>query len=144
MQAKSLQLCPALCDPMDCSAHTLFCPWDSPGKNNKAGCHAASRIIINNWYLLRLYHYPTQKIQNNCTCIIFIYYNLLRYLLSLVAQKVKNLPQCRRPGFDLWVQKIPWRREWQTTPVFLPGEFHGQRRPARYSPWRRKESDTME
>ena len=33
--------------------------------------------------------------------------------------------QCRRPGFDPWVWKIPWRREWLLTPVFLPGEFHG-------------------
>ena len=30
--------------------------------------------------------------------------------------------QCRRPGFDPWVGKIPWRRKWQPTPVFLPGE----------------------
>ena len=35
--------------------------------------------------------------------------------------------QCRRPGFDLWVRKIPWRREWLRTPGFLPEEFHGQR-----------------
>ena len=33
--------------------------------------------------------------------------------------------QCRRHGFDLWVGKIPWRRAWQPTPVFLPGESHG-------------------
>jgi len=32
-----------------------------------------------------------------------------------------------RPGFDPWVRKIPWRRKWQLTPVFLPGEFHEQR-----------------
>ena len=30
---------------------------------------------------------------------------------------------CRTPRFDPWVGKIPWRREWQPTPVFLPGEF---------------------
>ena len=36
--------------------------------------------------------------------------------------------QCRRPGFDPWGGKIPWRRKWQPTPVFLPGEFFdGQR-----------------
>ena len=35
--------------------------------------------------------------------------------------------QCRRPGFDLWVRKIPWRRKWQPTPVLLPGESHGWR-----------------
>ena len=29
-------------------------------------------------------------------------------------------------GFDSWVGKIPWRRKWQATPVFLPGEFHGE------------------
>ena len=49
-----------------------------------------------------------------------------------------------RPGFDAWVGKIPWRREWQPTPVFLPGEFHGQRSLAGYSPLGCKESDTTE
>ena len=39
--------------------------------------------------------------------------------------RVKGL-QCRRPGFGLWVGKIPWRRKWPPTPVFLPGEFPGQ------------------
>ena len=52
---------------------------------------------------------------------------------SLVGQLV-ICPQCRRPGFDSWVGKIPWRRKWQPIPVFLPGEFHGQRSPAGYSP----------
>ena len=35
--------------------------------------------------------------------------------------------QCRRRGFDSWVGNIPWRRKWQLTPEFLPGESHGQR-----------------
>ena len=55
--------------------------------------------------------------------------------------------QYRRPkrcGFNPWVGKIPWRTEWQPTPVFLLGEFHRQRSLAGYSPWGRKESDTME
>ena len=51
--------------------------------------------------------------------------------------------QCRC-GFDPWVRKIPWRREWQNTPVFLPGEFHGQRSLAGYSPGGYKELDTTE
>ena len=42
------------------------------------------------------------------------------------------------------VRKSPWRRAWQPTPVFLPGEFHGQRSLAGYSLWGRKESDTTE
>ena len=41
--------------------------------------------------------------------------------------------QCRRHCFDLWVGTIPWRRKWQPTPVFLPGESHGQRSLAGYS-----------
>ena len=51
--------------------------------------------------------------------------------------------RCRRCGFDPWVGKIPWRRAWQTTPAFLPGEAHGQRSLAGYSPWSCKESDTV-
>ena len=50
--------------------------------------------------------------------------------------------QCRRPGFDLWVGKIPWRRKWQPTPVLLPGKFHGCL--VGYSPWDREESDMTE
>ena len=41
--------------------------------------------------------------------------------------------------FNPWVGKIPWGREWQLTPVFLPGEFHEQRSLAGYSPWDCKE-----
>ena len=46
--------------------------------------------------------------------------------------------------WTLWVRKIPWRRKRQPTPLFSPGEFHGQRSLAGYSPWSRKESDTIE
>ena len=46
---------------------------------------------------------------------------------------------CGRPGFDPWVGKFPWRRKWQPTPVFLPGESQGQRSLAGYCPWSRKE-----
>ena len=52
--------------------------------------------------------------------------------------------QCGRPGFNTWVGKIPWRRKWQPTPVFLPGKSHGQRSLAGCSPWGRKELDTTE
>ena len=52
--------------------------------------------------------------------------------------------QCRRPGFDPWVEKFPWRRKWQPTPVFLPGESHGQRSLAGYSPCSRKKSGATE
>ena len=47
------------------------------------------------------------------------------------------------PGFDPRIGKIPWRRQWQPTPVFLPREFHGQRSLVGYSPWGHKESDMI-
>ena len=59
-----------------------------------------------------------------------------------MAQMAKCLPAVQETcGFDLWVGKTPWRRKWQPTPVFLPGEFHGLRSLVGYSPWSRcKES----
>ena len=53
---------------------------------------------------------------------------------SLVAYTVKNLPAMQETQFDPWVEKIPWRREWLPTAVFLPGESHGQRSLVGYSP----------
>ena len=57
---------------------------------------------------------------------------------------IESAGQCRRHGFDPWVRRIPWRRKWQPTPVFLPGKSHGQRSLASYSPWGHKESDRTE
>jgi len=54
----------------------------------------------------------------------------------------KDCLHCRRPGFNPQVGN--WRREWLPTPVFLPGELHGQRSLAGYSPWDHKELDTTE
>ena len=50
----------------------------------------------------------------------------------------------KRRRFDPWVEKNPWRRKWQPTPVCLPGKFHGQRSLVGYSPWGRKELGTTE
>ena len=57
---------------------------------------------------------------------------------SLVAQAVKNLPAM----WETWVQSLGWKDP--PTPVFWPGEFHGQRSLEGYSPWRHKELDTTE
>ena len=62
---------------------------------------------------------------------------------TIVKNPLAN-SRCKRSGFDPWIGKIPWRRKWQPTPGFLPGESHGQRSLAGYSPWGPKESDTTE
>ena len=78
----------------------------------------------------------------------------LYFLLLLSIPKIHRIPglpggavckesscQCRRcqkSRSNSWVSKIPWSMKWQLTPVFLPEEFHGQRRLASFSPWGRK------
>ena len=63
---------------------------------------------------------------------------------SLVAQLVKNLPAVQ----ETWVRSLGWEgsleKEWQPTPVSLPGKSHGQRSLVGCSPWGRKEADTTE
>ena len=60
---------------------------------------------------------------------------LWAFRASLVARWQRTHLKCRRRGFAPWVGKIPWRRKCKPTPVFLPGEFHGQRRLTGYNPW---------
>ena len=64
-----------------------------------------------------------------CTLVLFM--SGLPWWLSCKESTCK----WRRCSFDPWVGKIPWRREWQPTPVLLPGRFHGQRSLAGCSPW---------
>ena len=92
-----------------------------------------------------------------CVCVVctrvqknidkFLQIHLAHHTLTsrtfqVVKNPLANVGNIIRRGFSLWVRKIPWRRAWQPTPVILPGEFHGQRKLAGYSPWGCKESDT--
>ena len=65
-------------------------------------------------------------------------------MASLVPQMVNSLPAVLGTGFDLWVGKIPGRKKWQSTPVFLPGKSHAQRSLVGYSPWGCEELDMTE
>ena len=84
-----------------------------------------------NVFIIIYFYYKSNNLKNKDSL------NLQTYQLymwaSLVSQMVKNLLAM----WETWVQslgqKIPWRREWLPTPVFLPGEFHGQRRLVSYS-----------
>ena len=90
------------------------------------------------------YEYNAAKniyIQSLCRHIFS--FLLDRYLGVELLEHKKRLSSSSKihkiPGFDRWVRKIPWRREWLSTPVFWPGEFHGL-----YIPLSCKESDTTE
>ena len=67
--------------------------------------------------------YGTQFTNNNMK------YSLLVNSMLFLGGPVGTESACklRTPEFDPWVRKIPWRREWQPTPVFLPGEVHDRR-----------------
>ena len=65
---------------------------------------------------------------------------VLSFFLSCIKRfpggsAVESTGQCRRRRFDPWVGKIPWRKKWQPTPVFLPGNSHEQGSLVSYSPW---------
>ena len=61
-----------------------------------------------------------------------------------MVQMVKYLPSMQEAWFNLLVRKIPWKRDWLPTPVFLIGGFPGQRSLVGYSLWGHKNSDTTE
>ena len=78
---------------------------------------------------------------------LFYRCHLLFHGLSWWLSGKASVCQCRRHRrhwFDPWVWKIPLRRKWQLTPVFLPGKSLGQRSLAGSSPWGCKELDTTE
>ena len=98
---------------LDCFIHWLFFPrWLKPGL-------ACSGPLENVW--------PNKGniwSRGNFTVCISIW-SPPQILYHLSHQRI--CLQCRRLGFDPWVRKIPWRREWLHTPAFLPGKFYGQR-----------------
>ena len=93
---------------------------------------------------------PTQQPQakqpprEGFVCLFFLPDALEFEGASLVSQTVKNLPAMQETQFNPWIRKIPWRRKWQPTPVFLPGKYYGQRSLVGYSPWGCKQLDTTE
>ena len=127
-----------LCDPMDGSPW-LFCPWDSPGKNTGVGYHALFWGISPTKGLKpHLFTSPTLAGRFFTTSTtweaLYILYNLLGGFLG--DSVVKNPHASAREGGS--IRKIPWKRKWKPTSVFLPGESDGQRNLVGNSPWGRK------
>ena len=85
---------------------------------------------------------PSQK-QLNLHRFFKLSTSIRRLRASQVAQWIKNLPTMLDMQ-QMWVRKIPWRRTWQPTPVFLTGEYHEQKSLVGYSPKGPKESNMTE
>ena len=94
------------------------------------------------YFVLLHWAEPPWSMHDIYSMFLLVIYYILR--ASLVAQTVKNLPAV----LETQVWYLGWedlfKRAWQPTPVFLPGEFHEQRSLVGYSPWDRKESNTTE
>ena len=108
-------------------------------------CHVLWILTIFQTFFVILCDDDLRSLLFDATIVIVLEYHAP--WASQAALVVKNLPAKagdRRYRPDPWVGKIPWRRAWQPTPVFLPGESHGQRSLAGYSPRGHEESDTTE
>ena len=111
--------------------------WD-PSKDNKQSLSHYSKIRL----YLQFRGITTQSFITNS---LFQRRQLTYTLSSFIGGSDSRVRlQCKRPGFSPWVGKISWKREWLPNPVFLLGEFHGQKSVAAYSSWGHKELDTTE
>ena len=95
-----------------------------------------------------LFYVPSEPVfTKSCPFSIYMISSVPSFKLPLSSPQFNPNWYCqcwiyKRGGFDPYAGKIPWRRAWQPTPVFLSGEFHGQRSLAGYSPWGHTELDT--
>ena len=123
----------------------LFCL--SPTLHEKSGSSTCMATLE----VLSLFNNSYSSISVVTLCILFVWiifklcflfyfiFFLVEVWASLWFSWYRIPLQCRRPEFDLWVGKIPWRRERLPTPIFWPGKFHGL-----YNPWDCKGLDTTE
>ena len=144
------QVCPTLCDHMDCSLpgcsvfgiiQARILEWVTIpfSRGSSWPRYEIGYPILQSDSLLSE---PPEKLKwgNNETFNTYIPILFVKFFnWSIVdlgfpgGSAIKNQPAYTRPRFDPWVKKILWRRDWGSTPVFLPGEFHGQRSLAGYS-----------
>ena len=90
---------------------------------------------------LKIYSLNNFQVYNTVLLIILTMLCIGASQLALVVKNLSANEADMRQEFNLWVRKMPWRRKWQPTPVFLPGKSNGQRSLAVYSPWGCKASD---
>jgi len=153
---KVTQSCPTLCDTLDYTLHVImqaripewvafpFSRGSSQPRDQTQVSHIAdgfftswaTREVQEYWsgtlYLLQWISL-TQFFLMNYKCYVLF---LLFYSAFQVVLVAKNLPAnaADRNRFDPWIMKIPWKRAWRPTPVFLLWKFHGQRSLGDYSP----------
>ena len=109
-------------------------------------CLSTDEWINKLQYIYTMEYYSAIK-SNGFDSVLVRYMNLEPVIQSELSQKEKNkycILTHRKSGFNPCIEKIPWRKQWLPTPVFLPGVSHEQRSLVGYSSQDRKESDTTE
>ena len=136
--AKSLRSCLTLCNPMNCSPPGSSVHGILQARMLELGCHAPLQGIFptqgSDQCLLHLLHWQVGSLllmPPGKPRICLYVYSCWGFPGGSVGKG--SACQCRRCGFNLWIRKISWRRASQPTPVFLPGESHGQRSLVGYS-----------
>ena len=136
-ESEVAQLCPTLCDPMDCSlpgssVHGIF-----QARVLEWGAISFSKLFPNTCFShIKLYVCIKLVLNINHTSIFWGLPWWLRWWRICL--------QCWRPRFDPWTKKITWSRKWQPTSALLPEEFNEQKSLAGYNQWVHKESDVTE
>ena len=126
----------------------IFWPTQSLGKaelglNLESALETSLHLSCPNTVLERKWVVPIGSIPFSIfTSLLFICYWSIALPRRLSGKD--SACQCRKCGFDLWIGKIPWKRERQPTPVFLSGESHGRRSLVGCSLRGHKESDTTQ
>ena len=95
------------------------------------------RLFATPWTAAYSCHFPGKSTGVGC-------HHLLPHRWHSVKEFACQCRRHKRRRFDLWVRKIPWKRNWQPTPVFLPEKFCGQRSLVGYSSLGHRELDTTE
>ena len=105
--------------------------------------------LLNSWIwfsstsIIMIHPCDFVKVKWKLCCTVLMHVKITCGLSRWLSCKKICLPS-RRCSFDTWIGEIPWRRKWQPTTVFLPGESHGQRRLVGCSPWSHKQLDMTE
>ena len=123
--------------------HELYSPWNSPGQNTGLGSLSLLQgifptqglnpgLLYCRRILYELSHRGGHKAINWAMCSLWIAVTFYWDACLTVgfpggSDSKESAFNAGDPGFNPWVRKIPWRREWQLTQAFLPGESHGQR-----------------
>ena len=87
-------------------------------------CQGCSTAVLQALYIRHTLSSSQESTHRQCLLTSGLFVGKRKPGLPSWLSAKESACQCKRRGFDPWVGKIPWRREWQTTPIILPGESH--------------------